>query len=171
MWHTKKGLNVRAVSLCLSVLILRCSMQTHSHITEKPRAAEYQEQNWAGNTDEHWASRAPADRGRGSVPPWTATDGCRQAKCINTTGDPCLHHLHLFLEPLHPPLFFLSLKLPLYSRCYLKCKVLQKVPHFFFLYFRMFYCDEKCDLCLRLAKSCFNQINVTTIYLQRWTIM
>lgn len=51
------------------------------------------------------ASRAPADRGRGFVPPWTTTDGCRQAKCIISTGDPCLHHLGLFLELLHPPFF------------------------------------------------------------------
>lgn len=72
-----------------------------------PEQQSIMEQSWAGNADEHWASRAPADRGRGSVPPWTATDGCRQAKCINSTGDPCLHHLHLFLEPLHPPFFSL----------------------------------------------------------------
>lgn len=63
-------------------------------------------------TDEHGASRAPADRGRGFVPPWTTTDGCRQAKHIISTGDTCLHHLHLFLEQLHPPSFFFVILLP-----------------------------------------------------------
>lgn len=65
-----------------------------------PGPAEYQEQSWPENR------RAPADRGRGFVPPWTTTDGCRQAKHIISTGDTCLHHLHLFLEQLHPPSFF-----------------------------------------------------------------
>lgn len=40
---------------------------------------------------------------------WNATDSCRQTECIITTGDPCLHHLCLFLEQLHdPPLFTLQ---------------------------------------------------------------
>lgn len=32
-----------------------------------PSAAEYQ--SWAANADKHGASRAPADRGRGFIPP------------------------------------------------------------------------------------------------------
>ena len=58
-------------------------------------------------------------RGRGSIPPWTPTDGCRRAERINSTGDPRLHHLNLFLEAPHPTFFF-SHPLSSLSKSYLK---------------------------------------------------
>lgn len=146
------------------------SVQTHSHITEKPRAAEYQEQNWAGNTDEHWASRAPADRGRGSVPPWTATDGCRQAKCINTTGDPCLHHLHLFLEPLHPPLFFLVVKAPSVFSVLPEVQSVAEGAPFFFYFSASFIVMKNVTFVWDWLSHVLSRL-IRLLYLQRWTIM
>lgn len=133
------------------------------------RQRDQEQPSWAGNTDKPWASRAPADRGRGFVPPWTTTDGCRRAKRINSTGDPCLHHLHLFLEALH--LFFrlLSslciLSVVSSANCCRRCSIFAPPPSIIVNWIKNlaynWACYVLCELCRCRANTdcCIAELN------------